>query len=52
MRAPDTRPFHFQQFSLYHHRSTMKVGTDAVLLGIRTELEGVTDVLDLEQAVA
>ncbi len=47
MRVTDTRPFHFQQFSLYHHRSTMKVGTDAVLLGIRTELEGVTDVLDV-----
>jgi tRNA1Val (adenine37-N6)-methyltransferase len=47
MSAPDTRPFHFQQFSLHHHRSTMKVGTDAVLLGIWTELEGVTDVLDI-----
>lgn len=47
MSTPDTRPFHFQQFRLYHHRSTMKVGTDAVLLGIRTELEGVTDVLDI-----
>ncbi len=47
MSAPDTRPFHFQQFSLYHHRSTMKVGTDAVLLGIWTELGGVTDVLDI-----
>lgn len=47
MSAPDTRPFHFQQFSLHHHRSTMKVGTDAVLLGIWTELKGVTDVLDI-----
>lgn len=27
------RPFHFRHFSLMHHRSTMKVGTDAVLLG-------------------
>ena len=25
--------FHFKHFSLYHDRSTMKVGTDAVLLG-------------------
>ena len=24
--------FHFKHFSLYHDRSTMKVGTDAVLL--------------------
>lgn len=29
----DQRPFHFKHFSLYHHRATMKVGTDAVLLG-------------------
>lgn len=29
----DARPFHFKHFSLFHHRSTMKVGTDAVLLG-------------------
>ncbi len=47
MSAPDTRPFHFRQFSLLHHRSTMKVGTDAVLLGIWTELSGVKDVLDV-----
>lgn len=43
----DTRPFHFQTFSLHHHRSTMKVGTDAVLLGIWTELSGVKSVLDV-----
>jgi len=47
MSAPDTRPFHFQQFSLYHHRSTMKVGTDAVLLAVSTDLEGVAEVLDI-----
>ncbi len=47
MTLPDTRPFHFQQFSLFHHRSTMKVGTDAVLLGIRTNLNGVEEVLDI-----
>jgi len=47
MTLPDTRPFHFQQFSLFHHRSTMKVGTDAVLLGIRTNLNGVGEVLDI-----
>ncbi len=29
----DARPFHFLHFSLFHHRSTMKVGTDAILLG-------------------
>ena len=47
MSAPDTRPFHFQQFSLYHHRSTMKVGTDAVLLALWTGLDGVASVLDV-----
>ncbi len=47
MSAPDTRPFHFQQFSLYHHRSTMKVGTDAVLLAVSTDLDGVAEVLDI-----
>jgi tRNA1Val (adenine37-N6)-methyltransferase len=43
----DTRPFHFKTFSLHHHRSTMKVGTDAVLLGIWTDLTGVKSVLDV-----
>jgi tRNA1Val (adenine37-N6)-methyltransferase len=47
MDASDHRPFHFQQFSLYHHRSTMKVGTDAVLLGIWTPLDGNEKVLDI-----
>ncbi len=43
----DTRPFHFKTFSLHHHRSTMKVGTDAVLLGIWTDLTGVKTALDV-----
>ncbi len=47
MDTSDTRPFHFQQFSLYHHRSTMKVGTDAVLLGIWTNIDRVEEVLDI-----
>lgn len=29
----DSRPFHFRQFSMLHQDSTMKVGTDAVLMG-------------------
>ena len=28
------KPFNFKQFSLNHHNSTMKVGTDAILLGV------------------
>ena len=47
MKAPDTRPFHFKQFSLYHHRSTMKVGTDAILLGVWTDVQGVDKALDV-----
>ena len=43
----DTRPFSFKAFSLFHHRSTMKVGSDAILLGIWTKLENVKNVLDV-----
>ena len=43
----DARPFHFKHFSLYHHRSTMKVGTDAVLLGRWVEVHSTDMVLDI-----
>jgi len=43
----DVRPFHFKHFSLYHHRSTMKVGTDAILLGRWTEVKPSDVVLDI-----
>ena len=43
----DARPFHFKHFSLYHHRSTMKVGTDAILLGRWTEVNPTDIVLDI-----
>lgn len=43
----DLRPFHFKHFSLYHHRSTMKVGTDAVLLGAWTELNPSDSAIDI-----
>ena len=43
----DTRPFHFKHFSLYHHRSTMKVGTDAILLGRWIEVKPTDVVLDI-----
>ena len=43
----DARPFHFKHFSLYHHRSTMKVGTDAILLGRWTEVKPTDIVLDI-----
>lgn len=43
----DTRPFHFKQFSLFHHRSTMKTGTDAILLGIWTDVSNTKEILDV-----
>ena len=43
----DARPFHFKHFSLFHHRSTMKVGTDAILLGRWTEVQPTDVVLDI-----
>ncbi len=43
----DARPFHFKHFSLYHHRSPMKVGTDAILLGRWTKVKPKDVVLDI-----
>lgn len=43
----DTRPFHLKQFSLFHHQSSMKVGTDSLLLGIWTNIEGANHILDI-----
>ena len=43
----DARPYHFKHFSLYHHRSTMKVGTDAILLGRWTEVKPMDTVPDI-----
>ena len=43
----DARPFHFKHFSLYHHRSTMKVGTDAILLGRWVEVKPTDVVLEI-----
>jgi len=46
-KKSDTRPFHLKQFSLFHHQSSMKVGTDALLLGIWTDVDGTTRILDV-----
>ncbi len=43
----DSRPFHMRHFSLHHHRSTMKVGTDAVILGAWVDLTGLEKILDV-----
>lgn len=39
--------FHFKQFDLAHERSTLKIGTDAVLLAALTPVENAQSVLDI-----
>jgi tRNA1Val (adenine37-N6)-methyltransferase len=39
--------FHFKQFSIRHDHSTMKVGTDGVLLGAWVNVEGCKRILDI-----
>ena len=43
----DNRPFFFKQFGLFHHRSTMKIGTDAILLARWVEVSENDEVLDI-----
>lgn len=43
----DKRPFFFKKFGLFHHRSTMKIGTDAILLSRWVEVYPDDDVLDI-----
>ncbi|PLX07187.1 MAG: hypothetical protein C0598_13365 [Marinilabiliales bacterium] len=46
-KGPDMRPFHFKPFSLFHHRSTMKTGSDAIILGIWTNLNNTNKIIDV-----
>ena len=39
--------FHFKKFSLEHERSTLKIGTDAVLLAALTRTDSARNVLDI-----
>lgn len=39
--------FRFKQFSVSHHRSSMKVGVDGVLIGSWADVEGVRSILDV-----
>ena len=39
--------FSFKQFTVYHDRCAMKVGTDGVLLGAWTEVSDARDILDV-----
>lgn len=43
----DCRPFFFKKFGLFHHRSTMKIGTDAILLARWIEVSENDNVLDI-----
>ena len=40
-------PFRFKKFTIYHDRSSMKVGTDAVLLGSWVNVTGAKKILDI-----
>ncbi|MFZ4464149.1 MAG: tRNA1(Val) (adenine(37)-N6)-methyltransferase [Bacteroidales bacterium] len=44
---PEPQAFHLKRFSLMHDRSTMKVGTDAMLLASWVVTEGVSRVLEI-----
>ena len=43
----EMKPFHFKQFSISHHNSTMKVGTDAILLGTWCNVNNSKKILDI-----
>jgi len=43
----DGRPFHFRHFSMVHHEATMKIGTDAILLGAFVQIPLSGYVLDV-----
>lgn len=39
--------FRFKQFSVFHHRSAMKVGVDGVLVGAWADVDGAASILDV-----
>ena len=44
----DTLPkFEFKQFSISHHRATIKVGTDAIILGARANIKNCNRILEV-----
>lgn len=40
-------PFKFKKFSVWHHRSAMKVGVDGVLIGCWTDVNDAVSILDV-----
>lgn len=47
MLPESEKPFRFKQFDVYHSRSAMKVGTDAVLLAAWARVEDAAHILDV-----
>ncbi|MCB0519796.1 MAG: tRNA1(Val) (adenine(37)-N6)-methyltransferase [Lewinellaceae bacterium] len=47
MQVTATKPFQFKQFSIEQDRCTMKVGTDGVLLGAWSDVDGASHILDV-----
>lgn len=43
----DCRPFFFKKFAMFHHRSTMRIGTDAVLFARWVDVKSSDNVLDI-----
>jgi tRNA1Val (adenine37-N6)-methyltransferase len=43
----DCRPFFFKKFGMFHHRSTMRVGTDAVLFAQWVDVASSDNALDI-----
>ena len=43
----DCRPFFFKKFGMFHHRSTMRIGTDAVLFAQWVPIFESDNVLDV-----
>ncbi len=41
------QPFRFKRFEVYHHRSSMKIGVDAVILGAWADVQNARTVLDV-----
>jgi len=47
MSTLNHKPFQFKQFSIFHHNSTMKVGTDAILLAVWCDINDTSFILDV-----
>ena len=47
MTTKKTNPFRFKQFTIFQDRTTMKVGTDGILLGAWAKTSGAENILDI-----